>query len=61
LANKDLATIVLKSEVLEKIEYEHIMEDFISKKNELFKFTYSITMYAIASFRLLLFAFSKNI
>jgi len=30
----DLAIIALESEMLEKIDYEHIIEDFISKNTE---------------------------
>jgi hypothetical protein len=36
----DLATIAFKSELLDKIEYEHIIEEFISmntKRMKLFK------------------------
>ena len=34
----DLATIALESEVLEKIDYEDIIEDFISKNTKRMKF-----------------------
>ena len=34
----DLATIALESEVLEKIDYEDIIEDFTSKNTKRMKF-----------------------
>ena len=34
----DLATIALESEVLEKIDYDDIIEDFISKSTKRMKF-----------------------